>query len=124
MPFNLDDLLTRVSDAFEKSAENSYKQAEQAEQLADLVTDSQVRDLLDDLVANGTALVFTVGAKLKDIFAEDETEPEPAAEPEAEGPPVDFSDFLSRIRAAMEQDLNDVRNDTGERKNDNGGYTF
>lgn len=81
MALNIDDFLTKAADAFEKNAEKHYKDAEQAEGLADLMTDPEIRDLVGDLVLSGGLLIGALGAKLKDIFAEDE-EPAPAPEPE------------------------------------------
>lgn len=117
MAFNLDDFIEKAADAFDKSADDHRKKADQAEGLADLITDPQIRDLVDDLVLRGTLLVGTVGGKLKDIFAEDEKPaPEPEPEPAANSEEPEEDPFVKHLREVLERNLGAILSDEDQTK--------
>lgn len=119
----LDSFITKATEALDKSAADHDKRAGQAEALSDLINDPDVRDLASDLALRGTLFVGTVGARLKDIFAEDadeepETapEPEPTPEPEPEKRPEDitFSDIFGGQDAALGKFLDAISKAQGQ----------
>jgi len=131
MAFNLDDILQKAADAFEKSAEKHYEQAEQAEQLADLVTDEDLRADFDELVAQGTAFALNLVSRLSDIFPQDEEEdetpePEPEPEPEDEEDPLtaQLREILSRIGSVPNPQGYSARSGFFPTDPKTGGYPF
>jgi hypothetical protein len=131
MAFSLDDVIGKIADAFDKSAEEHYQKAEQAEALSDLVTDPDLREQFEDILEQGAIFGFTLLNRLKDIFPQDEEEdetpePEPKPEPEEEEDPftAQLREILSRIGSVPNPQGYSARSGFFPTDPKTGGYPF
>lgn len=101
--FNINDILSKATEALQKSSADHARRAEQNSGLIELINDPGLRSQVESIVGSVAVVGFTVVDRLKAIFAEDaEAAPAPApkAEPTPENP-------LQALIDSLEQQLRD-----------------
>lgn len=81
--FNLNDLLSKVSDLLEESAERDIKSANQKFALLDLLEDPEIRETGEQILTSAALFGSTVLNRVADIFDEDEDTEAPSEEGES-----------------------------------------
>lgn len=84
--FSIDDVIGKITDILDNSADRAERNAEQYRQLGDLVNDSDLRQSAEGIVTSAIFLGGAVVQRVSEIFAKEEPEPEPEPEPEASVP--------------------------------------